>query len=187
MDNSKMYNVKNRSASMVVYKIPEDGIRREFAPGESKRISFGELEKLSYQSGGRALMQNFLQIQEEEVTNSLNVHTEPEYYMSEEQVKDLILNGSLDAFLDCLDYAPVGIIDLIKTYAVSLPMNSIEKRKALKDKTGFDVTVAISNAEAEKADKSNSITPAAPAATGRRTTTNYKVVVKKSEETATEE
>lgn len=183
MDNTKMYNVKNRSSSMVVYKIPEDGIRREFAPGESKRIAFGELEKLSYQAGGRALMQNFLQIQEEEVTNMLNVHTEPEYYMSEEQIKDLILYGSLDAFLDCLDYAPLGIIDLIKTYAVSLPMNSIEKRDALKAKTGFDVSTAIANAEA---DKQASITPDPEVAksTGRRTTTNYKVV--KKEEPAAE-
>ncbi len=43
-----MYNVKNRSSSTVVYRIPEDNIRREFAPGETKRISFGELEKLTY-------------------------------------------------------------------------------------------------------------------------------------------
>jgi hypothetical protein len=43
-----MYNVKNRSTSMVVYRIPEDGIRREFAPGETTRINFRELEKLSY-------------------------------------------------------------------------------------------------------------------------------------------
>ena len=44
-NNEKMYLVKNRSASMVVYKIPEDGIRREFAPGESKKIKYAELEK----------------------------------------------------------------------------------------------------------------------------------------------
>ena len=43
-----MYNVKNRSSSMVVYKIPETNLRREFAPGETKRIPFGELEKLTY-------------------------------------------------------------------------------------------------------------------------------------------
>ena len=46
----KYCNVKNRSASVVVYKIPEDGIRRSFAPGETKKISFEELEKLTYQS-----------------------------------------------------------------------------------------------------------------------------------------
>ena len=177
----KMCVVKNRSASMVVYKIPEDGIRREFAPGESKRLRFSELEKLSYQSGGRALMANFLQISDEAVTENLNIHTEPEYYMSEEQIIELIKNGSLDAFMDCLDFAPVGIIDLIKQYAVSLPMNDIEKREALKNKTGFDVTTAIKHIEAEKAEDAgtdeNKITPAA-ASTGRRTTTNYKVVSK---------
>ncbi len=81
---NNVYNVKNRSAGMVVYKIPEDGIRREFAPGETKKISFKELEKLSYQSGGRALMTNFLQIYDEKVTQELNIHTENEYYMSEE-------------------------------------------------------------------------------------------------------
>ena len=37
------YNVKNRSASTIVYKIPEDNIRRRFTPGETKRISYDEL------------------------------------------------------------------------------------------------------------------------------------------------
>ena len=183
----KLYAVKNRSASMVVYKIQEDGIRREFAPGESKRIKYAELEKLSYQAGARELMTNFLQIVDENVTDNLNIHTEAEYYMSEEQILELIKEGSLDAFLDCLDYAPVGVIDLIKKYAVALPMNDIQKRKALKDKTGFDVDTAIRNIELEKAEDEEKIQPATegvkPAATGgRRTTTSYKVVTKKAEE-----
>ena len=184
-NNEKMYLVKNRSASMVVYKIPEDGIRREFAPSESKKISYAELEKLSYQSGGRALMANFLQITDEDVTNNLNIRTEAEYYMSEEQIVELIVRGSLDAFLDCLDYAPVGVIDLLKKYAVSLPMNDIKKRQALKEKTGFDVDVAIRNAEAEKAEDAGAedqITPIKAAApSGRRAATNYKVVSKAEE------
>ena len=177
--------VKNRSASMVVYRIPEDGIRREFAPGESKRVRFSELEKLSYQSGGRALMANFLQINDETVTENLNIPTEPEYYMSEEQIVDLIQTGTMDAFMDCLDFAPVGIIDLIKKYAVSLPMNSIEKRQVLKDKTGFDVSRAIEHIEAEKAEDNGTekIVPATTTTTGRRTTTNYKVVSKADTET----
>jgi hypothetical protein len=182
-NNNKTYIVKNRSASMVVYKIPEDGVRREFAPGESKKISYSELEKLSYQSGGRALMANFLQITDETVTENLNIHTEAEYYMSEEQIIELIKTGSLDAFLDCLDYAPVGVIDLLKKYAVALPVTDINKRQALKEKTGFDVDVAIKNAEAEKAEdngaEDNQITPIKTAATtGRRATTNYKIVSK---------
>lgn len=177
MAKNKMCNVKNRSSSMVVYKIPEAGIRREFAPGESKKIPFEELEKLSYQSGGRALMTNFLQISDENVTEDLNIHTEAEYYMSEEQIIDLIKNGTLDAFLDCLDYAPVGVIDLMKKFAVSLPMDDIKKRKALKDKTGFDVDTAIRHIEEEKMEEENNKAAAeAPKTSGRRTSSNYKVV-----------
>ena len=182
MNSEKTYLVKNRSASHVAYRIPEEGIRREFAPGETKKITYTELEKLSYQSGGRALMANFLQISDENVTDNLNIHTEAEYYMSEEQIIDLIKNGTFDAFLDCLDYAPIGVIDLLKKFAVSLPMNDIKKRQALRDKTGFDVDVAIKNAAAEKAEdngaEDNKITPAAATPTGRRTTTSYKVVSK---------
>lgn len=172
--NNKMYNVKNRSASMVVYKIPEEGIRREFAPGETKRISYGELEKLSYQSGGRSLMTNFLQITDDEVINNLNIHAENEYFISEEQIIDLLkTEGNMDAFLDCLDYAPVGVIDLIKQFAVSLPLNSLEKRQAIKEKTGFDVNQALQHIEEEKLESKEEVS-APVASTGRRTTTNYK-------------
>ena len=190
MDSNKMYTVKNRSASMVVYKIPEDGIRREFAPGESKNISFAELEKLSFIAGGRELMANFLQIQSQEATADLGIHTEPEYNMSEQDVIKLMQSGSLDEFLDCLDFAPTGIIDMIKQFAVSLPLNDLEKRRALKDKTGFDVNAALTHVEEEKQEDAEAgiatetNTPqrrVKPATTGRR-------VIKKAEpETKTEE
>jgi hypothetical protein len=52
-------------------------------------------------------------------------------------------NGSLDEFLDCLDFAPEGVIDLIKTLAVELPLNDVAKREAILNKTGFNVDNAI--------------------------------------------
>ena len=186
--SEKMYTVKNRSASRVFYKIPEDNIRREFNPGESKRISFDELEKLSYQSGGRELMVNFLQIQSEEATQNLGIHTEPEYNMTEEQIVDLIKTGSLDAFLDCLDFAPVGVIDLLKKFAVSVPLADYEKRKALKEKTGFDVDIALKNMMADQSEDNTNNSPAAarrvqiePETTGRRTSGSKYNVVKRDE------
>lgn len=185
-----MYNVKNRSSSMVVYRIPETNLRREFAPGETKRIPFGELEKLTYQPGGRELLENFLQILEEEVTTNLNVHRELEYDMSEEQVRDLLLTGSVDAFLDALDFAPIGVIDLIKSMAVALPLTNLQKRKALKDKTGFDVDRALMHIEEERAEETADKVNSAPAErrvkeevkpAGRRTTPSYKVTKKITE------
>ena len=152
MESSKILKVKNRSASLAVYSIPEINIRREFAPGETKNITYGELENLSYQPGGRAIMQNFLQIIDPEATGDLGINREPEYDLSEQQIVDLMTKGSLDAFLDCLDFAPVGVIDLIKKFSISLPLNDIDKRDALKKKTGFDVTVALANMQKEKED-----------------------------------
>ena len=114
MNAKKVFNVKNRSASTVVLRITDMGIRREIAPGETIKMSFEELEKITYQAGGRELMANFLQIMEDEVNDELNVPREAEYYMSEQQIVDLLKSGSLDAFEDCLDFAPIGVIDLVK-------------------------------------------------------------------------
>lgn len=185
MENTKICLVKNRSASRIVYRIPEMGIRREFSPTETKKISYEELEKLSYQPGGLAIMTNFLQIQDAPAIAELGIHAEPEYHMSEHQIIDLIKTGSLDAFLDCLDFAPVGIIDLVKKYAVSVPLADYEKRKALKEKTGFDVDAALKNIAAEKAEEEAKATNTqrriqpineTPVNPGRRTTgSNYKV------------
>lgn len=150
--------VKNRSAGRVVYRIPEMNIRREFSIGETKTIPYDELVKLSYQSGGRELMANFLQINDEMATEDLEIHTEPEYFMSEEQIVDLLKNGSLDAFLDCLDFAPVGVIDLVKRLSVSVPLEDYQKRQALLKKTGFDVDKALSNIKSEKEEEKPVVT-----------------------------
>ena len=184
---SDFCNVKNRSASVVVYNIPEDGIRRSFAPGEVKKISYQELEKLTYQAGGMNILTRFLQVQSDDVIKSFNMKVEPEYYMSEKDVAALITTGSLDAFLDALDFAPTGIIDLVKKFSVSIPLVDLPKREALKKKTGFDVEAALRNIRAEQEDDEKRsiddeaapkrrVQPEAPA--GRRTAPKYNVVAK---------
>lgn len=181
-----MYKVRNRSASTVIYRIPEmNNLRRTWTPGEVKRISYNEMEQLSYQPGGLELMANFLQVINEEVTENLGINREPEYNMDEAAIVKLIREDSLDAFLDALDFAPIGVIDLIKKFSVSLPITDIEKRQALLEKTGFNVDKAIEN---ERLDKQNEEGAAKPATerrvkpaeaqnTGRRTVgKEYKVV-----------
>ena len=188
MDKNKLYEVKNRSSSVVVYNIADDGIRREFAPGEIKKITFEELQKLTYQSGGQALINNYFMIRDAALVQDLNVKTEPEYYLTEPQIIDLIKEGSLDQFLDCLDFAPAGVIELVKDLSVKVPLSDYQKRQALKDKIGFDVDAALRHIEEEKAemraDSENAIEPAAPqrrvkteeTAPGRRTDGKYKIV-----------
>lgn len=181
--------VKNRGASHVSYRIPEDGIRRSFAPGETKEISYQELEKLTFQPGGMMILTNYLQIIEQEALNTFGIHTEPEYHMSETDVANLIKTGTLDAFLDALDFAPVSVVELIKKLSIDIPLMDMNKRKALKEKTGFDVDAALRHIEEEKEDDQKTIlktterrvkTDAAPA--GRRTAPPQYNIIKKAEE-----
>lgn len=137
--------VRNRGASVVGYKIPDLNIRRRFAPGEIKEIPEEELKQLLYQPGGRELLVNFLQVKQDDVKKIDLEEQEKEYYYSDDKVKEIVLNGSLDEFLDTLDFAPEGVINLIKKYAVSLPMTDLNKIKALQEKTGFNSQVALEN------------------------------------------
>ena len=154
---STMFRVKNRGASTVVYKIADKGIRREFQPGQILNISAEELEELTFQPGGTMILSQFLQILDLEGIQTARIKTEPEYHMSEQDVAKLITSGSLDAFLDALDFAPIGVIDLIKKLSISIPMVDIQKRKALKEKTGFDVEAALKHQEEDKEDTQTTI------------------------------
>ena len=109
--------------------------------------------------------------------------------MSKEDVKNLLLNGSLDSLLDCLDFAPAGVIDLVKDLAVKMEINDIRKRQAILEKTGFNVDKAIqinkeTSEEEMPVEKTRRAQPisanATNANTGRRTTPpKYKVTVQK--------
>jgi hypothetical protein len=107
------YFVKNRSAGIVVYEIPDLGVRRMFQAGEIKSIPYQELLQLSYQPGGKILMGDYLMIGKE-VLKQLEMHVEPEYDLDTQDIIELMKNGSLDQWIDCLNFAPTGVIDLIK-------------------------------------------------------------------------
>ena len=192
---STMYRVKNRGASTVVYKIADKGIRREFKPGQVMQISSEELEELTFQPGGTLILSQFLQILDLEGIQAVRIKTEPEYHMDEAAVAQLITSGSLDAFLDCLDFAPIGVIDLIKKLSIFIPMVDIQKRKALKEKTGFDVEAALKHQEEDREDTQTTIlktnngerrvkTEEVPA--GRRTAPKYNIVTKPAKEAKAE-
>ena len=143
MDAEKKISVRNRSNCSVGYSLPELHIRREFVPGEEKRVSFSELEALSFQPGGPRLIWDYLFIDDQEAIQALQMRVEPEYYLNVAKIKELLESGSLDLFKDCLDFAPNGVIDLVKKLAYELPLNDNAKREALKQATGFDVTKAL--------------------------------------------
>ena len=145
MEKSTLIKVLNRDNGAVVYSIPEmNGLKRVYQAGETKEITFEEIEKLSYIPGGMELLQDCLVILDnDEAIKKILGHVEPEYSYTKDDIINLMKNGSLDEFLDCLDFAPEGVKDLIKTLSVELPLNDVAKREAILNKLGFNVDNAI--------------------------------------------
>lgn len=145
IEKDTLIKVKNRDNGTVGYTIPELGnLHRSFSKGETKEITMDELRKLSYISGGKPLLQDYLIVQNQDALRELlSDDVEPEYYYGEEEIKKLLLTGSNDQLLDCLEFAPEGVIGLVKDLAVSLKINDISKRNIILEKTGFNVTNAI--------------------------------------------
>ena len=149
MINEKaIYSVKNRSASTVIYSIPEmNNLRREFRPGEIKSVTGSELIQLSYRPGGRRIIENYLLINNEEVLDGLNMEVEPEYKLDEAGVVKRLKDGSEDQLIDCLNFAPEGVKDLVKAVALAMPLNDLNKCKIIKDMLGYDVLFVRSTNE----------------------------------------
>lgn len=145
MELTTKIKVLNRDSGAVVYSIPEmNGLTRVFQSGETKEISFEQLQKLSYIPGGMQLLKDCLVIQNnKEAIQSLLGQVEPEYSYTKDDIVKLMKEGSIEEFLDCLDFAPEGVKDLIKTLSVQLPLNDVMKREAILEKLGFNVDNAI--------------------------------------------
>lgn len=143
MNTNKLIKVINRDSGNVGYTIPESGVRRQFASRQEREIPFSELVELTYLPGGEYLLLNYLVIKDVDAVKELFGDVEPEYFYTEKEVKDILQNGTLNEFLDCIDFAPEGVLELIKDLAVSLPLNDNNKREIIKQKLNFDVTGAI--------------------------------------------
>lgn len=144
--------IKNRSASVVVYTIPDLHIIRRFAPSEVKEVEKTEIEKLLYQPGGKTLFLEDLQVSAEEMLELGFGEQEPEYFYSADDIKRIMLTGTMDEFLDLLDFSTEGGITIIKDYAVKLPLTDMNKIDALKKATGFDAAKAIGHTKAVEKD-----------------------------------
>lgn len=181
LDKDTIIKVTNRDSGSVGYTVAEMGIHRKFQKGEVKEIRMEELRKLSYLPGGQAIINDCLIIHNEDALKELNPDYEPEYFYTEADIRELLLKGTEAQFLDCLDFAPEGVIELVKQLAVELKINDLAKREAIFKKTGFNVTRAIQiNEESQEVDEADvevkqrraaapTTKVAEPEATGRRT------------------
>ena len=144
MNKNTKIKVRNRCGGSVTYTLPDmNNFQRTFARGEVKELPFEEIQKLAYIPGGDYLLQHSLVIENVEARDEILGQVELEYNYNESDIEKLLSNGSLDELLDCLDFAPIGVINLVKEIAVKTELNDMKKREAIYKKTGFNVNNAI--------------------------------------------
>jgi hypothetical protein len=143
MEENAFVNVTNRDSGQVGYTLPDKNLHRTFAVGETKKISLEELQQLSYVSGGEYILKNCLIVNNTDALSALNLEVEPEYFYTETEVRKILTEGSLDQLEDCLNFAPDGVLDLIKKIAVEEELPDTRKRKLISEKTGFNIDNAI--------------------------------------------
>lgn len=190
LNKNTLVKIKNRDNGRVGYTIPDLGnLHRNFQAGEEKTITFEELQKLSWIPGGEYILKNYLVILEpKSAINELLGTVEPEYNYTETEIKYILEEGSIEQLEDCLEFAPDGVIELVKKLAVDMKIDSESKRATIFNKTGFNVTNAINiNSQTNEEDKEEKTErKAAPVNLndnkedkGRRAAPVYNVVTKK--------
>lgn len=148
MEPTTKVMVWNRAAGEVFYTIPDLRVRREWArPGDSQPVSIEELTALKFVPGGTKLLEKYLLIKDQDVCELLELPTDPEYFYDENAIKVLLKEGSMDQLLDCLEFAPRGVIDLMKKIAVETKLDSSEKRKAISEHLNINIDAMIRNSE----------------------------------------
>lgn len=183
----KMIQVTNRDSGDVGYTLPDSGLHRVFAPGETKTVPLSELQALQWVPGGEFTLRELLIVNNRDALSALNMEVEPEYFYTEADIRKILLEGTLDQLEDTLNFAPEGVIDLIKKIAVETELPDTRKRKMITAKTNFNIDNAIhvntvmnteddnTNVE-DKVRKTTPIVKTEPAAPARKTTPQYKVV-----------
>lgn len=137
-----MITVINRSLGGVGYTLPEMNIRRTFTPGEKKQLEVNELTALYQSPGGAELLRDYLVVLDKEWTEEF-LNPPLEYYWGEEEIKACLLEDELELFSETLDYAPEGVLEIMKDMAWRLPLADLNKVEAIKEKLSFDVMAAI--------------------------------------------
>lgn len=136
--------ITNRSDGSVSYHIEEMRIRRVFSPGETKLdISKKELTALYQKDGGRQLLEDYLMVDDKEWVEQYLPDAPIEYFWTQEDIKKSMIEDSEELFSETIDYAPRGVLDIIKQLSWRLPLTDMNKIKVLKEKLGFDTMRAI--------------------------------------------
>ena len=152
VEKDRIISLMNRDTGSVGYTLEDTGTHRRFTAGETKKVTFDEIEKLSWAKGGKELLRDYLIIQDEEAAREILGNVEPEYFYTKDTIKKLLSEGTLEQLQDTLEFGPKGVVELVKQEAVEMKLDSSIKREEIQKHTSFNVDKAIQINEESKED-----------------------------------
>ena len=111
------------------------------------------MRMLSYIPGGETLIKDYLTIMDKDAVAELIGEVEPEYYYTKKEITEILKYGSLDQLEDCLNFAPQGVLDLVKNTAIEIRLNEVDKRKLISERLQLNLDRAIEFAIDDEAEK----------------------------------
>lgn len=149
-----MVKLVNMMDSPTGYKLM-NGTFRRFAPRASMSVTAGEVREVSNMPGTITLFQNYLRIDNKDLATELGVSDdsfEHEYSWGKDEIVGALTTEPIEVLLDALDYAPDAIKESLVDFAVELEIPDVNRRNAIKNATGKDVTKMIEIKNAYKDD-----------------------------------
>lgn len=135
----------NMMDSPTGYKLM-NGTFRRFAPRASMSVTAGEVREVSNMPGTITLFQNYLRVGNKDLATELGVSDdsfEHEYSWGKDEIVGALTTEPIEVLLDALDYAPDAIKESLVDVAVELEIPDVNRRNAIKNATGKDITKMI--------------------------------------------
>lgn len=144
MDLERKVPVINRTVGAIGYHI--DSIRQDRywpEPGFKIMLPISECVELRSEAGGRELLEEYLMIDDTEAAKYvLQVdELDPEYSYGLEEIDFLLHKGSNDQLADALDFAPIGVLSLIRQMSINNLPNTTQKVDMINNKFGIDLNL----------------------------------------------
>ena len=142
VNKEKRVKVVNRASGSLAYKIDTLRVTRHWRkPGDYLNISIAELLELKTVKGGQSLLENYVIIEDKEALSVLfpDQELEPEYNYGIKEIEVLLYEADTEQLLDALDFAPKGVLDLIKSKSAEKLPNTTAKIEAINKKFKIDL------------------------------------------------
>lgn len=136
VSNDAMISVRNMTDHKQVLIDRNTRARYSFGPQQAKTLSAEDLRSLAYVPGiltmfydGKLRMDNM------ELCREFNIPTDiPEYDYTIEDIDRILVKEDIEVLMDVLDFAPEGILELVKNRAIALKIPSLEKRRVISER-----------------------------------------------------